>query len=322
MPTRRELLAGAGAAACMTFASGQPAASAPAVRLGVLKFGTVAWELETLSREGFDIDAGVRLAVTELAGNQAAQVALQAGAVDVIVSDWLWVAERRRTGEDFVFAPFSCAVGALVTGGGSAVNHLADLRGKRLGVAGTPIDKSWLLLKAYARETAGLDVAGETSPAFAAPALLNEKLASNEFDAVLNFWHFAARAEARGARRILDVQTMVNHYAGVTGVPAVGYVFRQSWADANPAAAFGFYAATLRAKAFMAENDAAWERLRPIMRAEDDATFRLLRDRYREGRPTRWGDAERAGAARIYRLLSKDGATDPPPGMFWNGAAF
>ena len=322
MPTRREFLAGAGAA-CMAFGSGQAAArGASVVRLGVLKFGTVAWELAALQGAGFDAAAGVRLEITELAGNQAAQVALQAGAVDVIASDWLWVIERRRSGEDFVFAPFSCAVGALTVNPAAKIAGLADLRGRRLGVAGTPLDKSWLLLKAYARDTAGLDVARECAPAFAAPALLNEKLASGEFDAVLNFWHFAARAEAKGAKRILDVQTMVDHYAGVAGVPAVGYVFRQSWAAANPAAAAGFYAATLRAKALMADDDAVWERLRPLMRAEDAAAFAMLRDRYREGRPKRWGDAERAGAARIYRLLSKDGAAEPPPGVFWSGADF
>lgn len=322
MPTRREFLAGAGAA-CVAFGAGQAAAERPSVvRLGVLKFGTVAWELETIRQAGFAAAAGVRLEVTELAGNQATQVALQAGAVDVIAADWLWVIERRRAGEDFVFAPFSCAVGALTVNPAAKIASLADLRGRRLGVAGTPLDKSWLLLKAYARETAGLDVERECAPAFAAPALLNEKLASGEFDAALNFWHFAARAEAKGAIRILDVQTMVDHYAGVKGVPAVGYVFRQGWAAANPDAASGFYAATLRAKALMAEDDAVWERLRPLMRAEDDATFRMLRDRYREGRPQRWGEAERAGAARIYRLLSKDGATEPPTGVFWSGADF
>lgn len=321
--SRRRALVGSAvlsAAACFAPWSSR-AAAPPAVRAGVLKFGTVSWELDTVRREGFDAAAGVRLELTELASNQAAQVALQAGAVEIIVSDWLWVAERRRTGEDFVFAPFSCAVGALMLPARSPIQKLADLRGKRLGVAGTPIDKSWLLLKAYARDTAGLDVEKETAPAFAAPALLTEKMDSGEFDATLNFWHFAARSEARGALRLLDVQTMVDHYAGTPGVPAVGYVFRQAWADANPAAAAGFYAATLKAKALMAEDDKVWERLKPLMRAEDEATFQTLRHRYREGRPKRWGPAEQAGAARIYHLLAKDGG-DLSAGTFWQGAVF
>lgn len=322
MPTRRDVLAGL---AALTAAAVKPAAAvstAPAVRVGVLKYGTVSWELETIRREGMDAAAGFVLQTLELASGQATQVALQAGAVDVVVSDWLWTAELRRRGEDFVFAPYSCAVGALLVPPGSSVGALGDLKDRRIGVAGTPLDKSWLLLKAYARDVAGLDLERRAAPAFAAPALLNEKLGSGEFDAVLNYWHFAARAEAKGARRLLDVQTMTAHYAGTDGVPAVGYVFRESWAAANPAAARGFYAATLRAKALTATSDAAWEPLRPLMQAEDDATFRMLRDRSREGRPKRWGAAERAGAARVYRLLSADGATDPPPGVFWDGAEF
>lgn len=324
MPTRRTILAGlaltvAAAAARPVWAQNPPTA---AVRIGVLKYGAVAWELDAMRRAGYDAAAGIALHIVELAGGQATQVALQAGAVDVIVSDWLWVAERRRQGDDFVFAPFSCALGALLTPARSSLTSLADLKGRRIGVAGTPLDKSWLLLKAYARDVAGVDLERQAAPAFAAPALLNEKLTSGEFDAILNFWPFAARAEADGARVLLDMQNLTAHYAGVSGAPIVGYVFRQAWAAANPAAARGFYAATLRTKALLAADDTAWEALRPLMNAENEQIFRLLRDRCREGRPLRWSAVERAGAARMYRLLSADGATEPPPGVFWDGADF
>ncbi|MEZ5453671.1 MAG: ABC transporter substrate-binding protein [Thiothrix sp.] len=52
----------------------------------------------------------------------------------------------------------------------SGIKTLADLKGKKLGVAGGPSDKSWLLLRAYAKQTAGLDLQAEAEPQFAAPS--------------------------------------------------------------------------------------------------------------------------------------------------------
>ena len=42
----------------------------------------------------------------------------------------------------------------------SPIQRVGDLAGKRIGVAGGALDKSWLLLKAHAQETAGIDLAG------------------------------------------------------------------------------------------------------------------------------------------------------------------
>ncbi len=70
----------------------------PVVRIGVLKFGTVNWELDVIRRHGLDRAHGFAIEPTELAGKDGAAVALQGGAVDVILTDWLWVAKRRSLG--------------------------------------------------------------------------------------------------------------------------------------------------------------------------------------------------------------------------------
>src|SRR3546814_2483387 len=75
-------------------------AFAGTVKVGVLKFGTVSWELDTIVRHGLDTAEGVDVEVVELATNNAISVALQAGAVDVIVTDWLWVTRQRAAGTD------------------------------------------------------------------------------------------------------------------------------------------------------------------------------------------------------------------------------
>lgn len=300
------------------------AAERPTLTVGVLKFGTASWELDTIRHNRLDEAAGFALKLVDLASNQATQVALQARGVDMILSDWLWVARQRGAGEPLSFIPHSAAVGTLMVPAGSAITDVAGLRGKRIGVAGSPIDKSWLLLKAYARDRHGLDLDAEAKPVFAAPPLLNQKIASGELDAVLNYWHFAARLEAQGMRPVIGVEELMRGLGGTATVPAVGYTFRQDWAEANPALLAGFVAASHLAKEVLATSDAAWERLKPLMQAEDDATWALLRDRYRAGIPARWGDAERAEAARLYALLATLGGRQLvgdsptlPDGTFW-----
>ena len=151
---RRVLLAG-GAAALASF--GLPmhrAAAAGELRVASLKFGSLSWLLETMRAEGLAEKAGVNVVVVEVATNQAGPVALLSGEADVIVSDWPWALRQRAMGEHVKFAPYSSALGAVMVAQNSPIKKLADLKGKKLGVAGGAIDKSWLLLRAYSQKGA------------------------------------------------------------------------------------------------------------------------------------------------------------------------
>ena len=119
------------------------------ITVGTLENGTVSWELEAIKARGLDTANGFALKVLPLAGNPATQVAMQGGEVDTIVSDLLWVAQQRGAGSDFVFLPYSTSVGGLMVGKDSPVQTLADLDGKQIGIAGGPVDKSWLILRAW-----------------------------------------------------------------------------------------------------------------------------------------------------------------------------
>src|SRR3546814_4904478 len=134
------------AAASVVLATLSGTAAAEPIRVAVLKFGTVNWELSTIQRHGLDERHGFILDVLELASNQATTVALQAGEVDMIVSDWLWVSRPRAEGKPFTFVPFSSAVGSLMVPADSPIRSLADLKGKKIAIAGGPLDKGWLLL--------------------------------------------------------------------------------------------------------------------------------------------------------------------------------
>jgi NitT/TauT family transport system substrate-binding protein len=305
------------------------AADRPAVRVGVLKFGTVSWELDTIKSHKLDEAEGVDLQVVDLASNQATQVALQGGAVDMIVTDWLWVSRQRAEGADFTFAPYSTSAGSVMVPAGSDIRTLADLKGHKLGVAGGPLDKSWLMLRALMIRQHGFDPDKDTAKTFGAPPLLNEQVRNGGIDAVLNYWHFAARLKASGLREVATVEQIAHELGIATDVPIIGYVFSETWAGKNGQAAQGFLRASQSAKAIMRKSDAEWQRLAPMTKAEDDATLAALRDGYRDGIPTAWGQAERDDAAKVYDILAKLGGRelvgDSPHlsnGTFWAGSSY
>ena len=189
MISRRDVLIGCAVVGGFAVSpAGLLRAETAALRIGSVKFGSLSWVLETIRAEGLDKKAGLELEVIEVASNQAGPVALLSDGADVIVSDWTWAMRQRSLGEPLKFSPYSSALGELVVPNDSAIRTLADLNGKSLGVAGSAIDKSWLLLRAYAREKLGKDLSDFASPSFGAAPLLNEEIRAGRIDAVLNFW--------------------------------------------------------------------------------------------------------------------------------------
>jgi NitT/TauT family transport system substrate-binding protein len=303
-------------------------AAAP-IRIGVLRFGTVSWELDVIRRHGLDQAQGISLEPVEFAAAQATQVALQAGAVDMVALDWLWVSRQRSDGADWSFVPFSNAVGGLVVPATSPIRSVADLPGRKLGIAGSPLDKSWLILRAYAQRRHGIDLDTAVEKSFGAPPLLAEQLKAGRLDAMLTFWPFAARAEAAGMRSILAIDAAVSALGIAGTVPFIGYVFSQKWADRNRAAVEGFLAALAKARAILATDDAEWQTLAPLTGAAGDAELQRLKSWYRRGIPVHWGRAEQDAAAQLFQVLAEIGgpalvgpATSIAPGTFWPGAAF
>ena len=306
-----------------------PAPAAEPIKVAVLKFGTVNWELDVIERHGLDRDHGVDLEILPLASKNATAVALQAGDADMIVTDWVWVSRQRAEGAGFTFVPYSTALGALMVPADSDIDALAALDAKRLGIAGGPLDKSWLLLRALAIKAGGGDPDGTADKVFGAPPLLNQQMLTGRIDAVINFWHFCARLEAAGFTRLLDIAQVLRDLGIENRVPMIGYVFDQDWAAGRRQAVEGFTRALQAARDRLAESDEEWEKLRPLMRVEDEATFLALRDGYRRGIPIRWGAAEQADAARLFEIIAELGGAELvgradrlQDGTFWPHLSF
>lgn len=253
------------------------------LRLGVLKFGTVNWELSVIKDRKLDKKHGFELEVVPLAAKNATHVAIQGDAVDMIVSDWIWVSRQRSNQQDYTFAPYSTAAGSVMVHPDSRIETLEDLKGKRIGVAGGPVDKSWLLLSAYTRKILGEPVETMTEPSFAAPPLINELMSSREFPSALNYWHYSARLKALGMTELIKVKDLLETLGIEQEIPLIGWVFHSSWAQENPDVIRGFLAASKEAQEIMRTDDSVWEILRPLLKAEDDDIANSLRDSFREG---------------------------------------
>ncbi len=297
-------------------------ADTPTLRAAVLKFGTVNWELDTIKHHGLDQANGFTLDVQGMAGGSAAKVAFQGGEADVIVSDWLWVARQRAAGNDFVFIPYSKAVGGIMVPGDSTAQDLTDLAGQKIGIAGGPLDKSWLILQAYAAKNHDMDLAGSTEQVFGAPPLIFGAARSGEVDAAINFWHFGAKMNAVGMRTLIDVAEASADLGLDPETPLLGYVVKGEMLRDNPDLVAGLAAASRGAKDILGSDDAEWDRLRPRMNADDDAQFAALVAGFRAGIPAP-GPTDEDAAGRMLELMYELGgaellgqATALPDGTF------
>ncbi|MEQ1530759.1 MAG: ABC transporter substrate-binding protein [Methylococcales bacterium] len=289
---------------CLCLSHNSMAAEKTSIHIGVQASGTVDWELTALQQAAQTETASFKIDIQHVANPEAAKIALQSGAVDMIVSDWIWVSRMRANGTDFSFYPYSDTSGALVVPENSPIHSIADLKGKRLGVAGGELDKNWLLMQALAQKS-HVDLNKAVAKTFAAPPLISEQLKQNRIDAALTYWNFAVKLEAQGYREVIDGAGILKGLGINETVPVLGYVFKQSWADSHKQALLDFFAASKQAKQTLCTDDNTWQKILPLTQTDDAKTQAQLRQRYCAGSIDNWGPTQQQAAEQIYSLLYK-----------------
>ena len=285
------------------------AMAADRIRLVAQRTGSLAWELDVIKTHGLDRKLDLQIDTIELASTEAGKIALKSGSADIIVSDWTWVARERALGDGLVYYPYLSTLGAVMAPAQSPIRDIADLKGRKLAVAGGPIDKSWLLLRALGLRS-GLDLKTQATIVYGAPPLLSQKALQGETDATLTFWNFCADLEAQGQKRAIPMDDVL-HRLGASGpVALLGYVFDGAWAARNRSALDRFLEASREAKDILAASDTEWRRLAPRIGVKDAGTLALYRQRYSEGIPRRSIDDEAADARALYKIVADIGGAD------------
>lgn len=309
MITRRQALILAGSLAATATRPASARVATP-VRLTSVKSGSVGWLIETIRAEGLDAKYGLNLQIVEVANNAAAPIALLAGEADIVVSDWTWAMRQRSKGRDFKFSSFSSALGSLIVPTGSLVKSLADLKGKKIGVAGSITDKSWVLLRAYSRKVLGKDITEIAEPIFGAAPLITEEFRSGRLDACLNFWTYAARLEGVVAHQILSMADVIKALGVSPTPPLVGFIWSEKDVLARGVPVDQFLSAARDANRVLATSDSAWERLRPLVKPVSDGEFAAIKGFFRSGITGPWSPAETASAEKLTALLVELGDTE------------
>lgn len=306
---RREALAFAGGMA-MSGLLPAPSIAGNTIRITSVKAGSVGWMIETIRREGLDKKHGFELSVLEVSTNNAAPIALLSGDADLIVSDWTWAMRQRSKGLDLKFASYSSALGSVMVPKDSPIKSLADLEGKKLGVAGTGVDKSWLLLRAYSIKVLGKDIAKMAETIFGAAPLITEEFKKGRLDACLDFWTYAARLNNAGARELLTMADIIKALDISPTPPLVGFIWSEKAAQQAGVPIDRFLAAIADANEVLANSDKPWEYLKPLVNPANDSEFEAIKAYFRSGITAPWGARETAAAEKLTKLLIETGDSE------------
>ena len=277
------------------------------LKIAVLKFGSVNWELDVLEHHGLNKQFQLNLKRVQMTNKDAAAIAFLSGSVDIFVTDWIWVSKQRYNGSQVSFLPYSTAAGGLIIKNNSEVIKLDDLKNKKVGVAGGSIDKSWLFFRAFFKKKYGKEATGYFKTSFAAPPLINGLLKTGDLDAGINYWNYNARLEAQGFKSIINIADILP-ILGIKGdLPLIGYVFKEDLLINDQDLVKKFLKATNLSRKILEESDEEWNRIMKMTGAKDKEMLIKIRDGFRKGIPKSDIETLNTNIIKAYDILREIG---------------
>lgn len=277
------------------------------IKIGVLEYGTVNWELKTLKDNHLDKKNGYELEFVKLASKNAQIIALQSGSVDIIVNDWIWVNSQRATNKNFAFFPYSKATGTVYANADMKINSLLDLKDKTVGIAGGFNDKTWLILRAYSKKKYNTDLLDIVNPVYAGAPILYKKMLDKSVDAAVNYWHFNAKLKSKGATAVIEMSDLLDELNIKSDVSFVGWTFNEEHANKNKELYKAFIKSTHDAKKLLLTDDNQWKNLIKTMRVKSNDEFEALKEGYRKGVIFEFNDENLEASKKLFELLKNEG---------------
>ena len=283
-----------------------------------------------MSSQNDKLDAaeGFTLSHRLFASNGAADIALLGQQADIVITDWFWVMRQRSLGGDYLFMPFTAALGGVIVPEGSPIKSVLRSQGEGDRRRRRPYRQELDLVARLRHQARRGRPRFHRKPVFGAPPLLNEQAAAGPGGRALELLALRGKARSQGlaaADRRFGHHALFRHRRGV--LPLVGFVFAAKPCQRRAQALMqGFARAVLKAQRILLDSDEEWERIRPLMKASSDEEFRLLRDRYREGVHASWNEADREDARKLFEIVRETGGEDVTgagvqfdPKAFWDG---
>ncbi|TNE71072.1 MAG: transporter substrate-binding domain-containing protein [Gammaproteobacteria bacterium] len=303
-------------------ASGGAAAATsalPTLTISVLQFGTAHWELDHLKHRELDHRNGYDLVLKPVANLPASRLAVTSGSSDGAVADLLWAQARYEAGSPYLYVPFSSQIGDIVVAEGSTIDSVDDLAGKRIGVAGGPDSKGWILLQNVAAKQ-GVNLAVSADVQYAAPPLLSQALKRGRVDAIVTYWHFAARLKGSGGwRSAFGMADLLKAMDLDTNLPVLGYVFPAGWAGKHASLIERFSQSLNDTKTELAGHSEYWQRLRPLMGNPSDGVFEALRKGFLVGTPSLLTESRIGDLHHLLELTGTEEGSVMPEELFYRG---
>ena len=277
------------------------------LKIAVLKYGSVNWELNVLKHHELDKKFDLNIKSVQMTNKDAAAIAFLSGAVDIFVTDWIWVSKQRYNGKKVSFLPYSSAAGGLVVKENKKVESLKDLKNKKVGVAGGSIDKSWIFFKAFFQKKFGEDPTSFFNTSFAAPPLINGLLRTGDLDAGINYWNYVARLEAQGFKSIIYIEDILPTLGIYGDLPLIGYVFKEDLMLNEKDLFERFLKATKESREILKTSDEEWHRIKKLTGAKSDEMLRTIKEGFRSGIPRNDNQILKENITKAYKILKDIG---------------
>ena len=186
----------------------------------------------------------------------------------------------------------------------SDIKSLSDLENKELGISGGTYDKTWLLFRAYFKKMYGKELENIVKPVFASPPILYKKMMDNSLDAAINFWHFNAKLPANKFKALISIDEILKSLEIKSDISFVGWIFNKDFAFENKDLINSFLNASLESKELLNSDDKQWEKIRYLVKEEDEKIFEALKNEYKNGKINKFSQNDIFELKKVYEILA------------------
>ena len=220
--------------------------------------GTMGMAPAVIKKYELDKKHGFNLEVISYSDMKSATAAIQGKSAEMVVFDWLATARLRASGTPVVaIAPFMTYINSVMVPKDSRLNTLADLKGKRVGVAHkTGFD--WIIMQAAAEKLNKMDISRDVEVREGAVPLLRGLIEKGDLDATQMWNSLAPEMLASGKYRTMVTIRELTQQMGLPTVPFLLFSMREDYAKQNPGNARAFVAAYRDAVDILMKNDDVW----------------------------------------------------------------